>query len=61
MGKQLNFYRSDALMAELEAEALAQTRATKGHNKFTVQDLLRAAWEVRPEHLRLATRGKVRP
>ena len=56
MGKQLNFYRSAELQAELEAEAIAQS------NRFgcecTVQQVLRCAWNERPAKLRLARDAK---
>ncbi len=54
MGKQLNFYRSAELLAELEAEAAAQTKR-KG-NEITHQEVLRAAWMLRPATLRLAAK-----
>ena len=64
MGKQLNFYRSSDLLAELEAEALAQTRnlmkRAVGYERkpFTHQDVLRAAWLLRPNSLKLARESK---
>ena len=53
MGKQLNFYRSAALQAELEAEAAAQSRA-RGGRPITHQSVLRMSWDTRPKSLRLA-------
>ena len=55
MGKQLNFYRSAELFTELEAEALAQTKLRRG-SPCTPQEMLREAWNLRPETLRLAAR-----
>jgi hypothetical protein len=56
MGKQLNFYRSAELMAELEAEATAQSKSRCGQSKATSQECLRLAWDLRPEALRMAER-----
>jgi hypothetical protein len=58
MGKQLNFYRSTELQAELEAEAAAQTKNNPGHEPFTAQDVLRLAWCLRPSGLKLARPAK---
>jgi hypothetical protein len=58
MGKQLNFYRSTALQAELEAEALWHTKRARGAREFTAQDMLRLAWDIRPANLRESAPAK---
>jgi hypothetical protein len=58
MGKQLNFYRSEELQAELQAEAVAQSRA-RGGRTVTHQSVLRRAWDTRPKSLRLASVEKL--
>lgn len=52
MVKQLNFYRSKELMAELEAEAMEATKMSG--REVTQQDMLRFAWKQRPGNLRRA-------
>jgi hypothetical protein len=58
MGKQLNFYRSAALLNELEADAARLSRATG--RPHTPQDVLRIAYRAWRERQAPAKKGAKR-